>query len=207
MCMLPQSYWPACLGRGFVIDEYMERVLDTMEVTALVEAVCSSSSLWGLGVFGALPTNQSVPVVRHSALVTPHLSLCRSWCHSFSCPGRKLGGFPLADVFHGGSLGSSDPSVYLCTDHHPLPRVCLLSQKLDSCVLSGALGYISKELLNVCSSHYTKVCKARGLLATREPSPELREKGVCAVDAEKFCYWTKGSGTHKSLQNRFTERS
>lgn len=74
MCMLPQSYWPACLGCGFVIDEYMERVLDTMEATALVEAVCASFSLWGLGVFGALPTNQSL------LWGIPHLSF--HTCHS-----------------------------------------------------------------------------------------------------------------------------
>lgn len=58
VCMLPQSYWPACLGCGFVIDEYMERVLDTMEVTG------GGSSFFpflvGITVFRALPTNQSL---------------------------------------------------------------------------------------------------------------------------------------------------
>lgn len=146
-CVLPQSYWPACLGCGFVIDEYMERVSDTTEVTALGEAVCPCGDQGFLEHYQQISPCCEAFHTCHFTLVTPHLSLCRSWCHSFSCPGKKFGGFPLADAFHADSLGSSDPSVYLCVAHHPLPRVWLSSQKLDFCVLSWALGYISSELL------------------------------------------------------------
>lgn len=66
--------------------EYAERILDTMEVTALVKAACPSSSLWGLGVFWALPIDRSLLWgtphlslhIYHSTLVTPCLSLCLS---------------------------------------------------------------------------------------------------------------------------------
>lgn len=155
MCMLPQSYWPACLGSGFVIDEDMERVLDTMEVTALVEAVCSSSSLWGLGVFTALPTNQSLLWgIPHLSFHTCHYTLVTLpvMVSFLFMPWQEVRRVSFGRCFSRWLPGEQWSFCVSVCSSPPTAR-SLSSWKLDFCMLSCALRYISRELPKKCVLH------------------------------------------------------
>lgn len=89
---------PACLPGMWLWDWYGNDI-GHHGGDGFDEGCLSFLLLMGIRDFLSI-ANSLAPVVRNSTLTIPHffVTLCLSWCHSFSPPGRKLGEFPLSNA-------------------------------------------------------------------------------------------------------------
>lgn len=172
-----------------------------------------------VGIRGFLSiANRSVPVVRHSTLVTPHLSL--HTCHSlfvtlsvmvsfFFTPWQEVRRVSFGSCF---SCWLPGEQWSFRTSAHSLPPIAqslpVLSKVGFLCAqdTTCALGYMSSDLLKSVLFTLDQGLQSQGITGYQRPLC-WTERERCTAGPEKFWCWTKSSRTQESLQNRFAERS